>query len=189
MVSVRLFLAVTATDVPTLSREQARSFYDRFGAKQDQQGFYENAAIRDLLAHAGFEAAQAVCEVGCGTGRFAETLLEAHLPETARYAGWDVSTTMVDLTRQRLARFAGRAEVFHTDGSPRLPAADATFDRVVSNYVLDLLSLADIRLLLAEAHRLLTQDGRLCLISLTHGITLLSRLVIGVWMRVHRLRP
>jgi hypothetical protein len=40
-----------------------------------------------------------------------------------------------------------------------------------------------------EAHRLLIPGGRLCLVSLTHGTSWLSRLVIGVWARVHRLAP
>lgn len=172
-----------------LSREEARAFYDRFGAKQDAQAFYEDRAVTDLVAHAGFAGAQAVYEFGCGTGRFAETLLMRHLAPTARYVGCDVSTTMVGLARQRLARFGERAEVRLTDGAPRVAAADATFDRFVSNYVLDLLSVADIEDVIGEAHRTLTPNGRLCLVSLTNGQTIASKVVTAIWTRVHRLRP
>ena len=172
-----------------LTRAQARAFYDRFGSKQDGQAFYEDAAVRDLLAHAEFERANAVFEFGCGTGRFAETLLTHHLPAAARYVGCDVSTTMVDLARERLTRFADRADVRLTDGAPRIEAPDAAFDRFVSNYVLDLLAPDDIACVLSEAHRVLTPGGRLCLVSLTHGTTWASRLVSWVWARVHRLRP
>ena len=174
---------------PCLTRAQARAFYDRFGAKQDGQAFYEDAAVQDLLAHAEFEKAKAVFEFGCGTGRLAETLLTHHLPAAAHYVGRDVSTTMVDLARQRLARFAARADVRLTDGAPRIEAPDATFDRFLSNYVLDLLPPDDIAGVLSEAHRMLTPGGLLCLVGLTHGTTRVSRLVSWVWARVHRLRP
>lgn len=42
-----------------------------------------------------FETATHVFELGCGTGRFAERLLERHLPATARYKGIDLGPTMV----------------------------------------------------------------------------------------------
>jgi ubiquinone/menaquinone biosynthesis C-methylase UbiE len=172
-----------------LTRAQARAFYDRFGSKQDGQAFYEDAAVQDLLAHAEFAQATAVFEFGCGTGRFAETLLTHRLPAAARYVGCDVSTTMVDLARERLTRFAARADIRLTDGAPRIEAPDVTFDRFVSNYVLDLLAPEDIADVLSEAHRTLTAAGRLCVVSLTHGTTRASRLVSWVWARVHRLRP
>ena len=86
-----------------LTRPEARAFYDRFGVKQDAQAFYEDPAIDELLRHADFESAEIVCEFGCGTGRLANRLLAENLPETARYLGWDLSPTMVGLSRQRFA--------------------------------------------------------------------------------------
>ena len=35
-----------------LSSDEARAFYDRFGARQDSQAFYEDPATRDLIVHA-----------------------------------------------------------------------------------------------------------------------------------------
>ena len=172
-----------------MAREDIRAFYDRFGTRQDRQGFYEDAATRDLVAHAGFEEARAVFEFGCGTARFAEGLLAHRLPEGAVYTGCDLSSTMIDLARGRLKPFGDRAHVEFTDGSVRLDKSDAAFDRFVSNYVLDLLPEEDITLLLQEAHRTLRPDGRLCLVSLTHGITRLSRFVSQLWARVHSWRP
>lgn len=173
----------------TLTPAEARAFYDRLGARQDWQAFYENPAIETLIAHAHFSDAHAVCEFGCGTGRLARRLLAHHLSPSATYLGLDISATMVELTRQRLAPWPGRARVAQTDGAPRIPAGDADFDRVVSTYVLDLLSDADIETLVAEAHRVLALSGRLCLVSLTCGHTPLSRLITGVWRRVHAWRP
>jgi ubiquinone/menaquinone biosynthesis C-methylase UbiE len=173
----------------TLSREEARSFYDGFGAKQDTQWFYEAPAVEDLIAHASFEEANAVFELGCGTGHTAEILLGKHLPSSATYEACDLSTTMVTLAQQRLAKFGARVQVRATDGSTQLPAPGARFDRFLSTYVLDLMAEADISTLLQEAHRVLKPGGRLCLVSLTFGATALSRSVIWVWQRVHALRP
>src|SRR5262245_12531739 len=148
----------------TLTRAEARAFYDRFGARQDSQGFYEDAALDVLVQHGDFENAAAVFELGCGTGRFAARLLAAHLPPTARYRGVDLSPTMVTLARERLRPWTGRADVEPSDGSP--PRGDALWDRFVSTYVLDLLSPQDIAGTLAGASRLLRPGGLLCVVSL-----------------------
>jgi len=172
-----------------LTHQQAKAFYDWMGAKQDLQAFYEAPATRDLMAHAAFETAQAVFEFGCGTGAFAEHVLASHLPEEARYLAVDSSTTMVHLANVRLARFGNRVVVQQTDGSLQFETASGSYDRFVLTYVVDLLSVSDIATLLSEAHRLLTREGRLCLVSGTHGSTGLPRLLTGLWAAVHALRP
>lgn len=173
----------------TLTHAEAKTFYDRFGARQDSQGFYEDRATGELIAHGGFEAARSVFEFGCGTGRFAARLLVDHLPPEASYRAVDLSTTMIDLARTRLAPWRDRAEVSASSGSVRLDAADATYDRFLANFVFDLLSEADIRDLLAEAHRVLLPGGLLCLTGLTHGRRLPSRLVTWVWEAVFARDP
>jgi ubiquinone/menaquinone biosynthesis C-methylase UbiE len=172
-----------------LGHSEVRSFYDRFGKKLDTQSFYEDAALDDLVAHARFEEAASVFEFGCGTGRFAERLLEGPLPASATYLGCDTSATMVDLATERLAPFSKRARVLQTDGAIRFPIPDASVDRLVATYVLDLLSEADIVESLREAERALIPGGRLCLASLTKGTTILSGVVSALWAAVFRLRP
>lgn len=172
-----------------LTREQARAFYDRLGRRQDWQRFYEGRAIRELIAHGDFNTAHRVFELGCGTGSFAATLLEHQLPRGASYTGVDLSATMTALTRQRLSGFGARAQVSQSDGSLRFDVEDESFDRFVANYVLDLLPPQDIVEVLEDAHRLLRAGGRLCLISLTHGKTWPSRLVIKAWTGLHNLNP
>lgn len=172
-----------------LTREEVRAFYDRFGALQDRQAFYEDIATRDLVAHANFEQARTVFEFGCGTGRFAADLLSHRLAENSSYMGSDLSATMLGIARRRLEQFGARAQVQLTDGALHLATSDATVDRFVSNYVLDLLPANDVATLLAEAHRVLTADGRLCLVSGTRGVTAVSRFVSSAWARLHRLRP
>jgi ubiquinone/menaquinone biosynthesis C-methylase UbiE len=172
-----------------LTHEQATCFYNRLGAKQDWQAFFETPAHGDLIAHAEFTSAQAVCEFGCGTGAFAERVLSHHLPPQATYLAVDSSPTMVRLAQSRLARFGERVTVRQTDGSLQLGERAGSFDRFVSNYVLDLLSPMDNAHLLEEARRLLVADGLLGLVSLTAGSTSTSRLVSWIWTHLYALDP
>jgi SAM-dependent methyltransferase len=173
----------------TLTHEQSAGFYDALGAKQDWQGFFEVPAMRDLIAHADFEAAHAVVEFGCGTGAFAEEVLMHHLPPQATYLALDSSATMVGLAQNRLARFGSRVTVRQSDGTFQVSEPSRSCDRIVSNYLFDLLSPEDMGYLLTEAERLLVADGSLCLVSITRGSTPLPRLVAWVWTQLHALEP
>lgn len=180
---------MAVAEARSLSPGEARRVYDRIGAKQDSQGWYEDAATDELLAHGGFGEARAVFEFGCGTGRFAARLFEDYLPEGATYRGVDLSPVMVELARKRLAPLGGRAEIDLVAGGPPASEPTAAYDRFVSNYVFDLLSEDDIRAVLGEAERLLRPGGLLCLASLSSGSTAPSRVVAWLWTKVHRWRP
>ena len=172
-----------------LSPEQARRVYDRIGRAQDWQGFYEDAATAELIAHSTFGDAGAVFELGCGTGRFAARLLADHLPPAATYSGVDVSPRMVTLASERLAPWRGRAGVVLADGTERVPVPDGGVARFVSNYVFDLLSPEATRAALDEAHRVLAPGGLLCVAGLTPGERGIARLVSRAWKRVWIRRP
>lgn len=66
-----------------LDRQQAARFYDRFGAKQNWQRFYEGPAMHKLLAQGQFQNVQDVFEFGCGPGYLAQQLLAHYLPKPA----------------------------------------------------------------------------------------------------------
>jgi len=177
------------TSERVLSVDQARAFYDRLGAWQDWQGFYEDPPLRRLVEAADFRAAHAILEFGCGTGRFALEILSGIAPKDCHYLGIDVSPTMVALARARLRSYSDRAEARLSDGAITIGEPDGSFDRYVSNYVLDLLSRDCTGQLLSEAHRVLEPGGLLCLVSLTHGSSPFQKLVSSVWSRIQAARP
>src|SRR5262249_3774528 len=111
------------------------------------------------------------------------------LPPDAVYRGIDLSDTMVKLAPERQRRFGKRVEVVLTDGSLASLAAPESIDVFLASYVLDLLPDEDIRAVLSEAKRVLRRSGRLCVVSLTHGRTGLSRFVSWLWRWIHALRP
>lgn len=169
---------------------EARRFYDRFGARQDRQGFYEDAALDRLVAVSRMDAARDLLEIGCGTGRFAHRLLDEVLPSHCRYLGVDLSATMVELARARLAGWEDRAAVRLVEGGRTpLPVEPASVDRVVTTYVFDLLEADDLAWTLSECHRVLRPGGLLCHAGIAPGRGPLSRLVSGGWAALHRLRP
>jgi len=173
----------------TLDPPALRTFYDRFGKRLDSQGFYEDPAHDVLVARGDFRDARSVFEFGCGTGKLAARLLETALPATAHYLGCDLSPVMVELASRRLAAYGERARVALSDGRIRFPCPDDAVDRVVATYVLDLLPEAQIREFFAEAQRVLTPGGVLCLASLDGGTGLPSRLVAALWAGLFRLKP
>jgi SAM-dependent methyltransferase len=168
---------------------EARGFYSRLGSWLDTQAFYENLAVSCLLDRSRFDAARSVFEFGCGTGRVAARLLESALPQQSSYTAVDVSPVMVKLTLERLRPWAGRVDVRLTDGSPAFPDEAGSYDRFLSTYVLDLLSDEDTRRLLAEARRLLSGGGLLCVASLSCQATGVARMVAKLWARLHALSP
>jgi len=173
--------------VPVLTAEQVRRVYDRIGRAQDWQRVYEDAATADLVAHAGFDTADAVVELGCGTGRFAAELLARHLRAEATYAAVELSPRMVALASDRLWRWRDRATVSLVDGHATIPARDGAADRFVADYVFDLLGPEETRSKLAEARRVLAPGGLLCVAGLTngeHGVARnVSRAWRGIWAR------
>ena len=172
-----------------LNVAQARNFYNRMGKRQDWQRIYEGQAIDELLRQGEFTSANAVFELGCGTGALAEKLLSHDLPPEATYVGVDISPVMVKLARQRLAPFGERARVFQTEGKFDFSRYTPACDRFISVYVLDLLPPEAIHHVLDQAYALLQPQGRLGLISLTEGRTPVSRATMVLWQGLWRISP
>ena len=173
-----------------LTPEEARLHYDRNAGKQDRQGWYEDDALARLIAHCQFEHAQAVLELGCGTGKFAETLLRRHLPDYAKYTGLDISPAMLARAASRLKPWELRVKLKPADVTIGLTAKRGSADRVIATYLFDLLSPAHSRHLIDEMHRVLRPNGLVCLASLTPktdsgNTTILTQL----WILVQRRWP
>jgi len=169
-----------------LSHADVETFYDAFGARQDGAGYYEDVTLAELKRFAKFESATSIIEFGCGTGRFAEEMLSSN---AASYWGCDVSATMIELSRKRLAKFGERATLVKSAGETILPLQDESCDRFVSNYVLDILSADEIESVLGEAQRILKPNGLLCLSGLTFGKGVFSKAWTAFWNLRFDLNP
>ena len=169
-----------------LTQFETEIFYDSFGARQDGAGYYEDVTLAELTRFAKFEAATSIVEFGCGTGRFAEEMLRLN---NASYWGCDVSATMIELSHKRLAKLGERVTLLKSSGETVLPLQDESYDRFVSNYVLDIFSADEIESVLCEARRVLKPNGLLCLTGLTHGKGLFSKAWTVFWNLRFDLNP
>jgi ubiquinone/menaquinone biosynthesis C-methylase UbiE len=169
-----------------LNRAQVVDFYDRFGAKQDKQKYYEDVALTELIRFAKFEQATAIVEFGCGTGRFAAEILPL---SRATYWGSDVSGTMIELSRNRLSKYGERITLWKSSGGTTLPLQNESCDRFVSSYVFDILSVDEIESVVREAKRVLEPHGLLCLTELTQGEGVFSKFVTAFWNLSFDLNP
>ena len=170
------------------SSADARKFYNFFGAMQDKQ-FYEQKAVETLVQHAEMGTATSVLEFGCGTGKLAKQLLTEKLPLNCQYHGIDISNTMIDLCESRLTNFADRAQFTLSEGGSNLTVSDASVDRVITTYVLDLLNTSDIENFMHHAHAVLRPDGLLCHAGLAPGISLSSKLITRIWKILFSINP
>jgi SAM-dependent methyltransferase len=126
---------------------------DKYAATVDskpQHVAYERPAMLSLLPEV---AGRDVLDVGCGSGWYAEHLLEAG----ARVTAFDVEPRFVELTRVRVGE---RGVVLQADLSQPLDfASDASFDLIVCPLVLHYVE--DWAAVFGEFRRVLRPGGRL----------------------------
>lgn len=164
----------------TISRADARRVYNQLGRKLDHADRQEGRAKAAALALLGLGAGQQVLHVGVGTGSEQAAISRAVAPG-GTVVGLDLARGLLELTRQR-------ADTPLCEGDAvALPFAAASFDRLFSAYMLDLLSMRDIPVVLAEFRRVLRPGGRLVLVSLTEGVDLASRLFVASWQLGYQL--
>ncbi len=143
--------------LPAMGRDRLLRLYDPFTRLLGVR-----PAHRLLVAEAGIEPGHDVLEVGCGTGNLA--LLAGRRHPDARVVGLDPDPMALDLARRKAAR---RALPLQLDRgfATALPYPDASFDRVLSAFMLHHLEPAEKLPMLREVRRVLRPGGRLHLLD------------------------
>ncbi len=139
---------------------ERRGRYAQPGA--DAAWFAELSALHGVVTrfvHA-LPSDAAVCDIGCGTGRWTAALAEAGL----RVAGLDRSPAMLDQAARRLGDLGLRAVLVCGDAL-ELPFPAATFDAACSAFVFDHLSLPQRTRFLRELARVVRPGGRILLLD------------------------
>ncbi len=118
------------------------------------------------LALAAIEPNDRVLEVAVGPGLTFLEILKRVAPGNVVH-GVDLSLKMLERTRRRV-RAAGYTNANLREADARhLPFDDASFDVLYNSYMLDLISLEDMTVVLAEFARVLRPGGRLVLVNLS----------------------
>lgn len=166
-----------------------KNYYDLTGKLQDSQSFYEKPAQNYFLKTLNFDDSQHIVEFGPGSGGFAQKLLADYLPQRTRYTGFDISSTMVELTSKRISHFGHRAKVYNEDIRKPLPLPANSIDIIFAHFVFDLFKAEDIKRVISSSAGYLKKDGLLCLSNITYGTKGTSRFIMKSWQSIHQLMP
>jgi SAM-dependent methyltransferase len=172
-----------------LSSTQAERFYDKFGKKLDSQAFYEAPALKDLAAHLDLGTCRAVVEFGCGTGRFAEELFESYFSHQTIYVGRDISSEMVRLARERLARYGPRTRVEKSMAALEWTARTAPSTDLFAHSSWTSSPTASRKRSSGRRGACWPPAGLAGLVSLTNGKTPVSRLIATMWNCLRAISP
>jgi SAM-dependent methyltransferase len=146
------------TPSPLLAPGIPPDYYDRIFDVEETHWWYRG--MRDisaaLLGARLTEPGRRLLDAGCGTGGFLGWALERGA--FARAAGVDIGSAAIELARRRLPVADLRVAPLRA-----LPFADASFDLVVSNDVLQHVDESDVGESLAELRRVLDVGGTLLL--------------------------
>ncbi|MFB6095287.1 MAG: class I SAM-dependent methyltransferase [Halodesulfurarchaeum sp.] len=121
-----------------------------------------------------------VLDVGCGAGRGVVEIAQ-ELAVDGQVLGVDFAPGMCRETRRAISQagVGDRAGIVCGDGTV-LPVPDSTVDGIISSFVLDLLSPADIEAAVTEMARVVRPDGRIAVVSLNESDALTTRLYRGL---------
>ncbi len=145
------------TYLPAAGRAWALALYDPLVKLLGAE-----AAWRELIAQADLRPGQRVLDLGCGTGGL--TLLIKGLHPDVEAVGLDPDPPALARARRKAER-AGLSIRFEQGFGDSLPHPDASFDRVLSAFVLHHVASEEKVLTLREVRRVLRPGGTLHLLD------------------------
>ena len=164
------------------SLDQARRYYDLWGARYDWFTFYEARSKSCALGKLLLEPGLWVLNVGIGTGK-EHTIIQQGIAPDGKAFGLDISRRMLSVAEQRTKAPLCEADAGH------LPFADGSFDRLFCAYVLDLVSVNQVPFWLMEFRRVLRAGGRMVTVNLTEGVNWPSRSFVWIWKLAYSISP
>ncbi|MFB6132321.1 MAG: class I SAM-dependent methyltransferase [Halanaeroarchaeum sp.] len=135
---------------------------------------------RDAIEWLSLQPADVAVDLGCGAGGNVVAMAE-RVGEHGTVIGLDFAPGMCHETATsiRSASVENRASVACADVT-ETPLRTNSVDALLSSFVFDLLSVADVRAALDEASRILGPDGRLATVTLAQSDAVATRLYEGL---------
>jgi demethylmenaquinone methyltransferase/2-methoxy-6-polyprenyl-1,4-benzoquinol methylase len=152
----------------TRSKQEARASYDRMSRWYDiLSGRYESKYREAGLRKLGAGEREVVLEVGFGTGHCILALAQA-VGDKGKVYGIDISEGMcnISLSRMEKSGLSERVEL-HCGDATQLPFKSNCFDAVFMSFALELFDTPEIPAVLNECHRVLKDDGRICIVAMS----------------------
>ena len=172
--------------VPRSSRE-AQEWYDTLSPWYDVivdpfERTYRASGIELLDPKPG----EQLVDVGSGTGTALVSIARS-VGETGCVVGVDVAEGMCEQARKKAAAstVSDRVAVVRGDAL-HLPVRSGALDAVFASFTLELFDTPAIPLVLEEWKRVVTEDGRVCVVALSKRD---AGLATGLYERVHAIAP
>lgn len=149
------------------SKQKARVNYNRLSRWYDQVAGSSEAKYRRIgVDTLGLRTGERILEIGFGTGS-ALVDIATEVGDKGWVCGIDLSDGMASVARDRLERsgLAKRVALIQGDGS-HPPIAAASFSAVFISFALELFDTPEIPLVLGECKRVLSQGGRLVVVTM-----------------------
>jgi len=147
---------------------QAQRFYDRISRIYGwMTGAFERKHGERALELLSIRDGETVLEIGTGSGHCFRRIAGL-VGDGGNCCGVDISTGMLDVTRDRLMRsgLAARSGLCCVD-AVRLPLRDESFDAIIMAFTLELFDTPEIPEVLKETMRVLKPGGRIAVASLS----------------------
>jgi len=165
--------------IPALSLKWLTPFYDAL-----VEGPMSQLRMRkDLVAQMGDLSGKRILDVGCGTGTMA--ILIKQMYPTANITGLDGDPQILEIARSK-AKKLGFEILFEPGLSFELPYPEASFDIVLTTFMLHHLSRADKQKTAAEMYRVLRPGGQLFGVDFTQPQTRVGNAIKRLVQRFER---
>ena len=142
--------------------------YDKLAGIYDIWGVLTESKARNrAIELAKIQNGMNVLEVAVGTGLAFYEMVKRN--PNGKNTGIDLSQGMLKKAEKRLKKLSGVNFTLGTGTAFNLPMEDETVDVLMNNYMVDLMSEADMDKVLMEFRRVLKEHSRLVMVNMTTG--------------------
>ena len=160
------------------------TIYDRISSFYDWLTISERPYRRQAMELLDIQPDEVLLEIGCGTGQTLRELAPG-MGDNGRLIGIDLSPGMIKQAQSNLQEDQATVSFLQGDGL-KLPLTTNCCDALFMSFTLELFDIQDQHRLLGEARRVLKEDGRLALVTLSaHEQTGAS----SIYWSLHELFP
>lgn len=168
------------------SKKKAEDHYNKISKYYDYlEGLFEKKHRNYALKKLKIEKGKNVLEIGPGTGHALKKINESVGSKGSVY-GLDISRNMLCISKRRLRdnNLLQNSVLIQGDGS-RLPLKNSIFDYCFMSFSLELFDTPDIDNVLSEIRRVLNEEGKICVVSLSKK----NKLPVKLYELLHKFFP
>ncbi|NHK30120.1 MAG: methyltransferase domain-containing protein [Asgard group archaeon] len=170
---------ITSKLISKKSYNKMSKWYDLFSSFEKR---YRKEGLRKL----DIKSEETILEVGFGTGHSLVKIAK-QVGEKGFVHGIDISEGMIKKTLKRIHKAKVQENIYLICGdATQLPYIDEMFDSIFICFTIELFDFDDISKILTEAKRVLEEEGRICIITLSNRKT---NLMTKIYNLFHKKMP